>query len=180
MLSTADLLTKGKLFQQPSILTNTATEHSNQQRLYPNLGFNCSGRITNISFVALEGASSARQHLELQFWHKESDSQYIITINSLSLADAVRVEFLNLYQVTVKEHLYFASGDVIGLYLPPEENSRHIIQFQPLPQTEASLSYSSNRYQKSNTIFEIGASHVEQDYDVPMIFIESGETSLFM
>ena len=173
-LSEAALVTKGKLLHDPPLLVSSSVEHNAQQRVYPGISFNCSGKITGIVFAALEGSLAALEYPEVQLWRKGS-SLYTKVAN-ISLAGSTRADSLNLYHVTLNDPVLFERGDGLGLYVPPRERSRLVIQFQEAAEAGVLvMSYSSSEFSSGDSIFNISDSGVLQDEDIPMMIIESGE-----
>lgn len=173
-LDEAALVTKGKLLHDPPLLASSSAEHNAQQRIYPNISFNCSGKIRGILFAALEGPLVASQHPEVQLWREGGPSLYS-KVAAISLAGATRADGLNLYHVTLEEPVLFKRGDGIGLYLPPRDSSRHVIQFQEVEAEVLVRSYSSSQFSLDDSVFDLNDSRVMQDEDIPMMIIESGE-----
>lgn len=174
LLSTIDLITKGRLFQTPPMFTSSAIEHNNQQRIYPNIQFNCTGRIVTITVAGLERSSTTAQgYPELQLWRESQQSrQEFQLVDSVSLSEMTRTTSLNVYRITPKQTVAFKRGDSFGLYTPHRWGSRFVIQFQPAVGGKISASYSSTVI---TSIINLNNSKVEQDFDIPMMIIETGE-----
>lgn len=161
------------------MLRNSAKEHSNQQRIYPNIKFDCNGRIKTIRFAALEveSSDSTDQHPELQLW-RENELSHYNKVTSVSLEKATRTDNLNTFNLALKEQVSFNVGDVLGLYVP---RSGRVIQFltSTSEAEDVVYGYGSSQYEASNDDFDLTESHVTLDNDIPMILLVSGKLQLW-
>lgn len=158
------------------MLRNSAKEHSNQQRIYPNIKFDCNGRIKTIRFAALEveSSDSTDQHPELQLW-RENELSHYNKVATVSLEKATQTDNLNTYNLALKEQVSFNVGDVLGLYVP---RSGRVIQFLTST-SDVVYGYGSSQYEASNDDFDLTESHVTLDNDIPMILLVSGMLQLW-
>lgn len=145
--------------------------------------FGCTGIITKITFAALETSVNVEveeENAELQLWREDGDFQYR-KVDAIPLSTAEPTEHLNIYELqNFTEPMTFRRGEVIGLYLPSMHSIRWKLQFKQTSEDDAnspSLSYSSHEYRASNNIFSFIEHHVIQDFDSPLMIIETGEGS---
>lgn len=111
-------------------------------------------------------------------WRESSQSLYT-KVGSTSLAAARRTSNLNVYRLDLEEPITFKEGDVIGLYLPRKRRSKFVVHFQPTVskgvETSIGLSY---RQTSRTTAVNLNNTQLSQDYDIPMVVIESGKEEL--
>lgn len=172
-LERSALITKGMLVDAP---VRPALEHSGEQIIYPNINFNCSGKIVAISFATLENSTpAADQYPEVQLWKEDGASLYT-NVGTVPLAAAKRSKHLNIFQLHLQEPITFKRGYVIGLHLPRRESSRLVVQFQPPvskgTDTSAALSFNSDLH--TAMVVNLSNSQLMQDFDIPMMFLQSG------
>ena len=148
---------------------------SNRIRIFPAIRFGCNGRITRATFAAepKESISSSASHAELQVWSElqiwfVSVARYYHRRNRASLEGARATSDLNVYEKSFSQPLRFQTGDILGLYLPPEDYS----SLQLYLQGSYKRSYS---IQQSNSINTFNTNNAESDKSVPLLSLEIGK-----
>ena len=152
---------------------------SSQIRIFPAIRFGCNGRITRATFAAepKESISSLASHAELQVW---SELQiWFVSIagsyhrrNRASLEGARETADLNVYEKSFSHPLRFQTGDILGLYLPPEDYSSLQLYLQGGLFANNKPSYS---IQQSNSINSFHTNNAKSDNIVPLLSLEIGK-----
>ena len=178
VLTTTNVIEISQLLQVPTI---DRAQHVKQQRIYPNVKFSCTGRITRILFAAaVESLTSSNdeQYAQLQLWKEDVPNQYRKT-RTISFSSAVKTEHLSIYEIdNFTTPVTVERGESVGLYLPSQQSSMLMLGFQHSTEdeaTNATLGYSSSQYEANNIIFDLRATHVTKDFDIPLIVIQTGE-----
>ena len=176
VLNLLTIITKAKV-KSGLVQQNTLQlySNSNKVRIFPAIRFGCNGRITRALFAA-EPNESTLSHAELQLWSKLQI--WFLSVpgsynrrNQASLEGATATSDLNVYEKTFSQPLRFEAGDILGLYLPPEEHSSLQLFLQGGPLATNVPSYS---IQQSNSFSDtyFNTNNAESDYSVPLLSLK--------
>ena len=158
--------------------TNIRSYSVQRQSIFPDITFNCSGKITKWVFAAnWEGNSLA--HTELQIWRKRGNRNVYDRVGSTTVRVSSR-NITEVYEHVVNPPLAFQEGDILGyfqpyggtsqlnLYLEESERTMSIIR---LPSDEEDES-DDDSGQQSNVI-NLNSGHLRGN-DYPLIHVETG------
>ena len=98
----------------------------NRQRIYPQVGFTCSGNIHTWVFGALWLGQNTL-FPELQIWRPTGDGVYVKVGYTTVMANQEISEF---YEYSLPSPLAFQAGDVVGYYQPDLDQSQLTLLFE--------------------------------------------------
>ena len=100
---------------------------SNRQRIYPEVGFTCSGSIKSWVFGAEWGGGDFFP--ELQIWRPTGDDGVYTKVGYTTI-NTVMEESSRFYEFSLSSPLPFQAGDVLGYYQPNFERSQLRLLFE--------------------------------------------------
>ena len=143
---------------------------SNQQIVFPSYNFASDGSITSWTVAAnWEDGAGRNRFPELQIWRRRSGDAYdrIASANLTATAESSN----QLYSGTIAPPLQFQSGDLLGMYLPPDvgNGTPLLVLFAP----EVGQTY-ENRTTNA-PLASINVSGQETGNDRPLLVLEISE-----
>ena len=97
-----------------------------QQTIIPDINFTTRGSVVRLTFAA-QYRESATQYPELQVWRYMSGT--FVKVENTDNAEPVQTSYLNVYEYVLDPPLPVLAGDVLGIYQPPENESRVHLTF---------------------------------------------------
>ena len=97
-----------------------------QQAIIPDINFTMSGSVTRLTFAA-QYRASATQYPELQVWRNMTGT--FVKVGNTSNMEPIQTAYLNVYEYVLNPPLPVLAGDVLGIYQPPEDESRVHLTF---------------------------------------------------
>ena len=97
-----------------------------QQTIIPDINFTTSGSVVRLTFAA-QYRESATQYPELQVWQNMSGT--FVKVGNTANMEPVQTAYLNVYEYVLDPPLPVLAGDVLGIYQPPEDESRVHLTF---------------------------------------------------
>ena len=97
-----------------------------QQTIIPDINFTMSGSVVRFTFAA-QYRESATLYPELQVWRNMSGT--FVKVGHTSNTEPVQTAYLNVYEYVLDAPLPVLAGDVLGIYQPPEDESRVHLTF---------------------------------------------------
>ena len=97
-----------------------------QQTIIPDINFTTSGSVVRLTFAA-QYRESATQYPELQVWRNMTGT--FVKVGNTSNMEPVQTAYLNVYEYVLDPPLPVLAGDVLGIYQPPENESRVHLTF---------------------------------------------------
>ena len=97
-----------------------------QQSVIPDINFTTSGSVTKLTFAA-QYRASATQYPELQVWRNMTGT--FVKVGNTSNTEPIQTAYLNVYEYILDPPLPVLAGDVLGIYQPPEDESRFHLTF---------------------------------------------------
>ena len=104
-------------------------ERTGEQRLLPNITFNCSGNITKWIFLA-RGKADDDAYPELQLWRTTDGITYTKALGVSTEGSQPSVSEPSIYEFSPTDPMQFEPGDVFGLHQPFTHESRLVLQYQ--------------------------------------------------
>lgn len=106
-------------------------EREEEQRLFPNITFGCTGTVNKWIFAAEEKGNNFDQNSypEVQIWDRAWSSDLFTKVQSSTLKLS-RTDSLNVYEFLPVIPLPFTPGDVLGLYQPTSAESAFTVYSQ--------------------------------------------------
>ena len=152
---------------------NTGTRFRNRiQAIYPNITFNCTGRLTKWIFAAA-WAGFNTTCTELQIWRKRSGGSVYDKVGGTT----VRVDGLNntnVYEYIADPPLEFQRGDILGYFQPDNERSQLEIYLEESERTAAVYVHIDSEVNVTPVdTFDLFSHHYSTD-EYPLIAIETG------
>ena len=97
-----------------------------QQTIIPDISFTTSGSVLRLTFAA-QYRASATQYPELQVWRNMTGT--FVKVGNTSNTVPIQTAYLNVYEYVLDPPLPVLAGDVLGIYQPPEDESRVHLTF---------------------------------------------------
>ena len=97
-----------------------------QQTIIPGINFTMSGSVVRLTFAA-QYRESATQYPELQVWRNMTGT--FVKVGNAGNMEPVQTAYLNVYEYVLDPPLPLLAGDVLGIYQPPEDESRIHLTF---------------------------------------------------
>ena len=113
------------MVEEALLIGNFAYIYS-QQMIIPDISFTMSGSILKLTFAA-QYRQSATQYPELQVWRNMSGT--FVKVGNTDNTEPVQTSYLNVYEYLLDPPLPVLAGDVLGIYQPPEDESRVHLTF---------------------------------------------------
>ena len=104
-------------------LTTVLIGQRNQQRIIPDLRFDCDGEITKW-IVGAFWSNNAPLFPELQLWRQNSSRNGVYTKVGTTTLNATTSNSSRLYEFPVEPSLSFQTGDILGIFQPSGSQSR--------------------------------------------------------
>lgn len=145
---------------------NNVTRRENQ-RLFPNITFTCSGFITKW----IVGAQIGNETLlpELQIWRNTGRTSY--TKAGFSLLPSIAPDTNNVVEYNLSIPLEFQEGDILGVYQPRRQDSALVVYYQ---ERDVPVNYIYQEDSAPSTV-TLGIPH--DQYDYPLVTVEIISTS---
>ena len=103
-------------------------ERETELRLFPNVTFECEGRIDKWIFAAEEKGNGVK-YPTAQIWRRLLESDIFEKVQSSTL-QPTRSENLNVYEYVPDPPLQFRPGEVLGLHYPASSESSYTLYSQ--------------------------------------------------
>ena len=155
------------------LLTHVLRRPSNQQIVFPSSNFTRDGAITSWTVAADWNDGAGRNRFpELQIWRRVSGDTYARVASTALTATAESPN--QLYSGSIDPPLQFQSGDVLGMYIPPnvDGGTRLLVWFGD---EEGSTYEFRNANAPLSAILLTG---LETDNDRPFLSLETSECPL--
>ena len=148
--------------------TSQLSSDSDRVRIFPEIRFGCNGRITQATFAAGLLASHTQVWPEIQIW-SVSSAGYYNRRNQATLEGARATSDLNVYEKSLSQPLSFQTGDILGVYFPPEGSSSLQLYLQG---GLFALNKPSYSIQQSSWLNLFNTNIAESDNSVPLLSLE--------
>ena len=104
------------------VVTNLVVH--NEQRLFPEMAFTCSGNITQWTYVGGERTVEAEKiyHPMLQIWRQVDKTAYVNSQSTSLFISYESRDRANIHIVNANPPLRVEEGDILGIYQPPESS----------------------------------------------------------
>ena len=122
---TEGFISRERLAEEALLIGDFAYTYS-QQTIIPDISFTMSGSVVRLTFAA-QYRESATQYPELQIWRNMSGA--FVKVGNTSNMEPVQTAYLNVYEYVLDPPLPVLAGDVLGIYQPPEDESRVHLTF---------------------------------------------------
>ena len=108
---------------------NTGDVYSddNYQGIFPDVGFTCSGWLLSWVFGA-EWEGNSQSFIELQVWRPVGGDGVYTKVGSTTVVTSENRS--QLYYYNLSSPLAFETGDILGYYQPPSDNSQISLIFE--------------------------------------------------
>ena len=147
--------------------------YSQQQVIFLNIKFTCSGWVTK--WIVGATYSSGSYYPELQIWRPSGSGTYQ-KLNG-TFAAAAGEKNNGIYEFIVDPPLPFQPDDILGLFQPSEQNSRLLVDYDSEGDL-LHLSLNSSQVEPSHTLIDVtSADNFQIGRQVPLIAVEIGELS---
>ena len=132
--------------------TSAADGLDNEFRLLPNETFSCSGNMIGLLLVgAIRTVSSPRtQYPEIQIWRNNGGNSYIRQNSQEIILTEGNFSSDGVLRYNLTTPIPYQSGDVLGVYQPPEVNS--VVRLYYDHSQKATTTYQIKEYDMSTTI----------------------------
>ena len=143
-----------------------------EQAIYPNIQFTCSGSITQWKFVAMrQGDGGRNRYPELQIWRPQNARNYS-KVHSVALSPQ-NTQQLNVYSIDLSTAVAYQTGDVLGIYHPPKDSSVYRIYSIDHSSIE---NYYLDRQDSSSVHFDVQNSALNRNHaDYPLVGVETSQ-----
>lgn len=143
---------------------------SQQQRLFPDIRWTCSGIVTRW-VVAGEWNVEDWNMPVLQIWKGATSSSYLVD-SSLSPTKREVVEIADgVFEITPDHPMPFRNGYCLGLFHPP--SAKLNIQYSPGSAVDTTYYEDTGIFTIPPTLFSTFGS--QQSTDQPLVYVETGE-----
>ena len=122
---TEGFISRERLAEEALLIGDFAYTYS-QQTIIPDINFTMSGSVVRLTFAA-QYRQSATQYPELQVWRNMSGT--FVKVGNTDNTEPVQTAYLNVYEYVLDPPLPVLAGDVLGIYQPPEDESRVHLTF---------------------------------------------------
>ena len=143
-----------------------------EQMLFPNIQFTCSGQV--VKWIVGASYTSGEYYSELQIWRPTSDNTFQ-KLNSTVTTVLAEVRS-GIYEFVVDPPFPVQPGDVLGIFQPPELESRLLIDYDG---RDSGMNYylplDGDTIQPSHTFVDISESGWQSGTILPLVSVEIGK-----
>ncbi len=159
------LIAKGSLIDDSS---TDIVAREEQQRLYPNIAFGCTGTIDKLIFAAEDNGGSV-VYPEIQTWYKLAATELFVKSHGVGLG-LMRTDSLNVYEFVPSSPIPFNPGDNLGLHQRSDTDNA----FTVYSQTDAGATNLRSLNEEEPLSLLIGNNEKYQttQNDLPLIRVE--------
>ena len=156
------------LFGIPELNTGTEKQFDDQQLIFPDITFTCSGKVVKW-IMAGKWNNGRDKYPEFQIWRLSGDSTYV-KLNS-TVISAASQEDDDVYEYTVDPPLPFQPGDILGVLQPDSGDSRLEVNYDDAGDSVYFYTGSTD----NNNVFNIAGGNVVTQTDLPLVTVEFGK-----
>ena len=152
----------------PLLQTKKRKWFDDQQLIFPNITFTCSGELVKWT-IGGRWNSYNNQFPELQIWRYSGNNTY--EKQSGTVISVTKREDDDVYEFPVAPPLPFQPGDILGILQPDRSDSRLRVYYDD---DGDSVNYGT-RASVNNELFIINDSNVTTSTNIPLVTVEIGK-----
>lgn len=167
------LISREDLYARAADIAAYKTRHG-EQWIIPSINFTSKGELLRWTFAAEWGAGTRLP--EIQIWRSSAEgSGHYSRVQSLGETIPLQTGDLNVYNSILHPPLSFQPGDILGLYLPPQDSSQLDILFMELEEP-TTTGYTIDVALQVEQV-DLSHSQIQREHMLPLIAIGTGENA---